>query len=107
MTRSNTLEILMFTNTSFSGRQLCELNAQERNGNLTPAEELEAACWNGLLDEMLPEITQRQAYNDKLFIWQVETRKSYLRISMGVCPLIPAVRFTLDPHILLLKKELN
>jgi hypothetical protein len=82
----DTLEILMFNATSFSERQLCEINTLERSSNLTRAEELEAACWNGLLEEMLSEIICRHSCNDKLFIWQVETRISFLRISIGVCP---------------------
>jgi len=107
MKHLNTVEILMFTTTSFSKRRLCEINEQEESSNLTHAEELEAACWNGLLDEMLSEIIQRHSSNNRLFIWQVETRKTFLRINIGVSLLVPEIRFTLDPHIFLSEQELN
>lgn len=46
-------EIWLMTTTTFSKRQLCEMNSQEGNRCVIPAEQLEAACWNGLLDELL------------------------------------------------------
>jgi hypothetical protein len=107
MKRSDTLEILMFTETSFSKRQFFEMNAQERSNNLTPAEELEAACWNGLPDEMLSEIIHHNSCIKKFFIWQVETTKSFAKISMGVFPPIVEMKFMLDPHVFLSKRELN
>jgi len=56
---------------------------------------------------MLSEIIQRHSSNNRLFIWQVETRKTFLRINIGVSLLVPEIRFTLDPHIFLSEQELN
>jgi hypothetical protein len=100
-------EILLVTRTSFSKRQLCEMDAQDKNSNLAPEEQLEAACWNGLVDELLPEIVHQSSYDEKLFLWQVEMRTSYLRISIGVCPPVLEEQFTLDPHIFLCTQEMN
>ena len=100
-------EILLVTSTSFSNRQLCDTDAQDRNNNLAPAEQLEAACWNGLLDEMLPEIMHPSSSGEKFYVWQVEMRKSYLWISMGECPPVPEMHFTLDSHIFLCEQEMN
>ena len=80
---SNIREILLLTTTSFSKRQLCETDAPEKNITRSPAEQLEAACWNGLLDEMLKGVIQISSPADKLFLWQVEMEKSYLRLTMG------------------------
>jgi len=100
-------EILMMTATSFSERQLCEIDTPDRNNHLSPAEKLEAACWNGLLQELLPEIMHNPPGSEKLFLWQVEMRKCYLRLSMGVCSPVLENRLTLDPHIFLCEMEMN
>ena len=104
---SITREILMMTTTSFSKRQLCETDAEERNSHIAPAEQLEAACWNGLLYELLPEIMHKPSDGEKLYLWQIQMRKSYLRLSMGTCPPVLEKQFTLDPHIFLCNQELN
>ena len=59
-------EILLVTTTTFSKRQLCETDVQDKNSQLTPAEQLEAACWNGLVYELLPEIMQKRSDNEKV-----------------------------------------
>ena len=99
-------EILFVTTTSFSKRQLCETDAGERDSNLAPAEQLEAACWNGLVDEMLPEI-MHLPFTQKLFLWQVEMRKSYLRLSMGLSAPSLEEEYTLDPYNFLYSQEMN
>jgi hypothetical protein len=99
-------EILFVTTTSFSKRQLCEIDAQDRVGNLAPEEQLEAACWNGLVDEVLPE-TMHLPFTQKLFLWQVEMRKSYLRLSMGIRAPELEKQYALDPHNFLCKQEMN
>jgi hypothetical protein len=106
-TDSTILEILLFTTTSFSQRQLCETDARDRDNNLAPAEQLEAACWNGLLHEMLPEVLYAPNSHEKLFLWQVDMRENYLRISMAACPPVLEEYFTLDPHIFLQTKRMN
>ena len=100
-------EILLVTTTSFSQRQLCEIDVTERNNYLTPAEQLEVACWNGLVDELLPEIMQKSSDGEKLFLWSVEMRKSYLRLSLGACSPILEKCFTIDPHIFLTQQEMS
>jgi hypothetical protein len=100
-------EVLLMTNTSFSKRLLCEINTQNRNDHLVPAQQLEAACWNGLLTEMLPEIIPVSSSDKKLFLWDIETKKSYLRIIMGVRPVTIRSDFSLDPYIFLGNQKLN
>ena len=100
-------EILLFTTTSFSQRQLCETNLKDDNNNLSATEQLEAACWNGLLPEILPEILHAADFHERLFMWQVDMRKTYLRISIAERPPVFKMRFALDPHIFLSKMEWN
>ena len=100
-------EILLFTATTFSKRELCEIDEDRTNKNFTPTEKLEAACWNHLLDELLPEIMPEPYFNSKLFLTEVTTRKSCLKIIMGVQPSILHGQFTLDPYVFLFRQEMN
>lgn len=107
--KSNSIirEILMMTGSSFSEKQLCEMDQQDSNSQLTAAQQLEAACWNGILHELIPEIMQSPSGGEKLFLWQVETKKCCLRLSMGACAPILENQFTLDPYLFLCSQEMN
>jgi hypothetical protein len=107
MKTSDTREILLLTTTSFSKRQLCETDPKEKNINRTPAEQLEAACWNGLLGEVLKGVMEISPVTNKLFLWQVDKEKSYLRLSLSDSPPVFDKQFTLDPHIFLSEQEMN
>src|SRR5204862_7402559 len=98
-------EILVVTTSSFAQRQLCERDSRDESSHLTPTEQLEAACWNGLMSELLPEIMNDPFRKEKVFLWQVEAGSSYLRLSMGTLNPDFISDFTIDPHILLHKKE--
>ena len=103
---SNIHEILLLTTTSFSHRQLCERNDGEIQMHLTIKEKLKAACWNGLLEEMLPEVLQRYS-NEKYFLWQVETRNSFLKIKLAAYPVRLDKSHSLDPYVFLKMRHMN
>ena len=50
---------------------ICEKNTGNQN-DLTEKEQLEEACWNGLLLPMIPEIYDLSEENKKLFLWQIK-----------------------------------
>jgi hypothetical protein len=97
-------EILLLTATSFAYKQFAEKDPQPGGPSYSASEMLEKACWDGLLNEILPGIVNP---SDNLFVWQVKSETSFLKINMGVC--IPAIknRFTLDPHYFLCDREMN
>ena len=97
-------EILLVTTTSFAGKPFCKTDEKSHETPSTPAVQLEEACWNGLLNELLPEITISE---EKLYPWQVEVRRSYLWISMGICTSVPENGFTLDPHLFFCYSKMN
>jgi hypothetical protein len=104
---SNIHEILLLTTTSFSHRQLCERNDIEKKNHLSFDEELKDACWNGLLEEMLPEIFFNAHSSEKFFLWQVETGSSYLKLCMAAYPPVLNEYYSLDPHNFLNMLPLN
>jgi hypothetical protein len=92
-------EILLFITTTFSRRQLCEINEQDNMYTLAPKQQLQMACWNGLLYELLPEIMQIPLCTEKLYVWDIETEKTYLKINRGVSQPVPEDELSLDPHV--------
>jgi len=105
--KTNIQEVLLMTNTSFSKKVLCEINTQNRTDHLIPTQQLEAACWNGLLTEMLPEIIHTSSSDKKLFLWDIETKKAYLKIFMGNQPLTVTREFSIDPYIFIRSRQMN
>jgi len=103
---SNIHEILLLTTTSFSHRQLCEKNDGDMQTHLTINEKLKTACWNGLLEEMLPEVLQSHN-SEKYFLWEVETRDSFLKIKLAAYPVRLDKYHSLDPYVFSKMRHMN
>ncbi|HYM95633.1 MAG TPA: hypothetical protein VET23_15955 [Chitinophagaceae bacterium] len=95
----NYQEILMFTGTSFSKKQLCELNeATEKSTALSPAEQLEKACWAGLLFDLLPELVNSPTANDKSYIWNILAADHFICINLSPYPFAEESKTSIDPY---------
>ncbi|HXR84376.1 MAG TPA: hypothetical protein VN722_08720 [Hanamia sp.] len=75
-------QILLFTGTHFSSRQCFQGRKPEQK--FSEADELQEACWNGLLKEMLPEIWEEDDKN--LYLWQIKENKTSIDIEIGELP---------------------
>lgn len=75
-------EILLMTTTTFSKREWCEKNARN-NKPSSVNDKLEKACWNGLLDDMLPGIVARSSSGKKLSLWQITHFGSFLELELS------------------------
>ena len=100
-------EILVFTQTSFAQKKSF---VEKRNSNeiTCSAEELEKAFWNGMLNEMLPELMlplQRQV--SELSIWQISTGESSLLIDMAETPDIVEDSRSINPYLFLSTSNIN
>jgi hypothetical protein len=58
---------------------------KRQRDKLTDREQLEEACWNGLL-EIFPEIFRESANLKSLYLWQIKQAQSFLEIEMGDTP---------------------
>ena len=95
-------EVLIFTNTTLSQKALCRKNSGNKN---SPAiEELQEAFWDGLLNELVPEIMP-SALHPKMIIWGVYAGQFYLLIDLADSPGITESILSIDPH--LLSPEIN
>ena len=91
-------EILLMTNTTFSQKQLCEKDASEKNKHFSRTEQLEDACWNGLLNELLPGIIEKSASGKFLCLRQIRQAKSFLEIELCDHPPQIEQEFSIDPY---------
>jgi hypothetical protein len=99
-------ELLVFTTTSLSREILCETNNNDKNENMSPAEKLEQACWDGLINQMFPEIVgSGSTLSPKIFIWGIYPGKSCLLIDLADTAFVIDAVHSVDPNLFL--SELN
>jgi hypothetical protein len=91
-------EILLMTGTRFSARQCCEKNDATNPKQLTEKEQLEEACWNGLLKEMLPELCEQPSGFKKLYLWQIREAGSFIELELGDVPGEKERYLSIDPY---------
>lgn len=99
-TDATQMEILLVTGTSFSSRQLI---GREHLPD-TPKddkENLESACWNGLLQEMLPEIIPGSHGSNQIFLWEIKEGNKTIELEMGKTPGNPDHLLSIDPYTIL------
>jgi hypothetical protein len=95
-------EVLIFTNTTLSQKAMCRKNSSSNNSSAI--EELEEAFWDGLLNELVPEIMPSTRC-PTMAIWGVHAGEFYLLIDLADSPGITESIFSIDPH--LLSSEIN
>ncbi|MEO6548489.1 MAG: hypothetical protein ABIN94_10840 [Ferruginibacter sp.] len=100
-------EVLVMTGTKFASRQPSEKDSIGNSKDLTAAEKLKDACWNGLLKEMLPEIFESDGYNTKLYLWQVREANQFFALEMSEFPVAVNKNFSIDPYRFMEVQELN
>jgi hypothetical protein len=105
-TKSILQEILLLTGTKFSEREWAEKLVEDKN-KLSAIEKLEDACWNGLLDEMLPEVVKKSIDGKKLFMWNVRQCKSFLEIELSDSSPVIERENSIDPYLFVSTIPLN
>lgn len=80
-----------------------QTNAAHKSTNRhnTNTEQLEDACYNGLLNAMLPEIIEKSAKGKKLLIWNIRHGQDYLQIGLSEFSMHIINRFSIDPDYFL------
>lgn len=101
-------EILLYTGTSFAGRQMNRQDAENKEGRyISLYDKLEKACWEGLLGELLPEVGDTADAKRDSFIWQIVTAENFLRINMGATDVPIIGRSSIDPYYFITSVNLN
>jgi len=94
-------EILFFTATSLANRQLADTKENNSGKTYSPIEELEKACWNGIIHEMFPEILSSFYPRCQSFLWHVLAGKNFLYINIGPNPVAAQHDTSIDPYFFL------
>ena len=98
-------EVLVLTQTSFAQKALIGNGGAKK---FCPAEELEQGFWNGLLNEMLPELMlPMQGRRSELFIWQISFGEFLLLIDMAETPVIIEDSYSINPSCFLSLSKMN
>ncbi len=90
-------EVLIFKNTTLSQNALCRKNSSDRNNSAI--EDLEEALWDGLLNELIPEMMP-SIWDVKIVIWGVYAGEFYLLIDLADSPGNTESIFSIDPIII-------
>jgi hypothetical protein len=94
-------EILILTGTSFSSRQCCEKDEKSGSNPLSEAEQLESACWNGLLPELLPEIMEFGTSQQPIYLWEIREAASFIELELGAKRAEREKHFSVNPYLFL------
>ncbi|HKH59654.1 MAG TPA: hypothetical protein VKA49_02425 [Flavitalea sp.] len=101
----NTQEILLVMNNSFSRKQFAENDVLDGESSIqNTSEQLEQACWNGLLGSILPELIDLES---KFFLWEIINHRSFLRLNFAVQPAVIDPAFSLNPEFFLNERQSN
>ncbi len=74
-------ELLLNVNSSFCKRQCCERDSSKTQP-LSTTEQLKTICWDGLLPELLPEISLKEN-NKPLILWELMGMSNLLHLKLG------------------------
>jgi hypothetical protein len=93
-------EVLIFTTTSLSQRTLYKKSSSRKDNSFI--EELEEAFWDGLLNELVPEIMP--SIQPKMVIWRIHAGNCCLFVDLtdnpGVIKSNNEAKLSIDPHLL-------
>jgi hypothetical protein len=95
-------EILLITGSGFCSRQFCKRDSDnEGNNDYSAMEQLEKACWDGMLYEMLPELAGNPTAQRDNYIWNTTSGVNFLCINMGPCPMTAGKQASINPYFFL------
>ena len=93
---SNHQEVLLVTTSSFAQRDLCEKESIDTPPGESDTEKMVRACWNGLLDDLLPELVANRNSRG-LYLIDVSKLQQSLLIRMSTTPTEINNEFSIDP----------
>lgn len=94
-------EILLIAGTTFAKREWSGYYLNTVSNHLAKQKLLEQVCKNGMLPEILPELSTQLNDDEKLHLWLVRQGQAYIQIELCKEPLIIEREFSLDPYLFL------
>jgi hypothetical protein len=101
------VEVLLMTGTNFLAGSWVPKDADPTARGLSDLEKLQEACWNGLLETMLPEVWVKPANDGILYLWDIKEARAFLELELSEVPLPFDKRLSITPHSFLAFQEYN
>ena len=92
------VEVLLMTGTSFLAGNWIPKDDDPASQHLSDMEKLQEACWNGLLETILPEVWTKPANDGILYLWDIKESQSFLELELSEVPLLIDRRLSVTPH---------
>ena len=92
-------EILLFTGSKFFNRPFCK-KGKNQQPDFSSMEELEKACWDGMLNELLPELFDNGGQNNN-YLWNTISGVNFLCVNMSPSPMSLEKSTSIDPYFFL------
>jgi len=99
-------EVLIKTDTQFAHRQWADKDSPGAQ-NLYAIEQLEKACWDGLVKELIPELDLLRDMTKKLWLWQIHTTQSFLALDFYEFPGPKQREYSIDPYLFMAETLMN
>ncbi|MGZ8537687.1 MAG: hypothetical protein ACXWV9_05445 [Flavisolibacter sp.] len=91
-------EILLITGTRFSSRLYASKDDHSNQDQLSDNEKLQEACWNGMIEELLPELRE-DVDKKKLFLWNIVQGDAFLELKFSNAPTeLDDKHLSIDPY---------
>lgn len=90
-------EILLLVTTTACNREWRETDDCKRSNPITPEAQLEEACLNGLLEELLMGLTGKAPSDRRLCIWHIRQGESLLQLKLSTPIVIMEKQYSIDP----------
>jgi hypothetical protein len=101
------VEVLLMTGTRFLAGNWIPKDDDPAGRGLSDLEKLQEACWNGLLETMLPEVWIKPANDGILYLWDIKEARAFLELELSEVPLPFDKRLSITPHSFLAFQEYN
>ena len=92
------VEVLLITGTSFVTANCVTKDDNPASRLYSEIEQLQEACWNGLLETMLPEVWIKPPNDGILCLWDVKEAAHFLELVLSEIPLPIDRRLSITPH---------
>ena len=101
------MEVLLITGTTLLSQDLCGKDDASRDSHLSENEQLEKACWDGLLQSLLPEVFGQTIRDNHMYLWGVKSADSFLQLDLSEAPIPVESRFSINPYSCLSTQSYN
>jgi hypothetical protein len=98
--KSPVTELLLLTN-SKSCNSFCELKGKETYSHDSKLKGLENACWNGILNDLISDVTGHPSGMPVAFIWSILPGDNFLHICLSAYPQRIENEMSIDPYFFL------